>query len=239
MALTDEATWRSAVAVLQDPSRYTSGTNVRKYLGSNIYECAECGTGKLTGFPRAVVRSKKIRERQKPTGVEPAPLKKPAYRCDSGCVIRDGQSLDDYVQLHLMRRLQEPDAAALFTRRAEPQVDVVQVRRDMRQARQKLDELAEALGRDEMDMQEWRVASGAARKRLQDAEDKLKEAVAANPVAELLTVDDPVAVWNGWDLSQRRAAIDYAMRVRVGKARPGRQPDGTYFDKSTIEIAWK
>lgn len=240
MPLVDEATWRSVLAILEDPSRYTSGTNVRKYLGSNIYECGECGTGKLTGFPRAVVRSKAVRERQKRMGVRAEPVKRLAYRCENGCVVRDGESLDDYVQLHLLRRLQEDDAAVVFARRSEPQVDVAQVRRDMRKARQRLDELAAALGRDEMDMQEWRVASGAARKRLQDAEDALKTAVAANPVAELLAADDPEAVWNdAFDLSRRRAAIDYVMRVRVGKARPGRQADGGYFDRSSVVIDWK
>ncbi|GHA95688.1 hypothetical protein GCM10010330_57350 [Streptomyces tendae] len=236
MALTDEGTWRSAMAVLEDPSRYTSGSNVRKYLGSNIYECGECGTAKLTGFPRPVSRKKK-------TGKQPVGRvgdKEPAYRCENGCVVRDGQSLDDYVLLHFFRRLQEEDAAALFARRSEPVVDVAQVRKDMRRARAKLDELAAALGRNEMDMQEWRVASGEARKRLHAAEDQMKDAVAANPVAELLAADDPEQVWNDvFDLSRRRAAVDYVMRVRVGKARPGRQPDGTYFDKSTILIDWK
>jgi site-specific DNA recombinase len=238
MPLVDEATWRSVVAILEDPGRYTSGTNVRKYLGSNIYECSVCG-GKLTGFPRAVVRSRKVREQQR-AGAGPAPQKKPAYRCDNGCVVRDGESLDDYVLLHLFRRLQEDDAAVVFARRSEPAVDVAQVRTDMRKARQRLDELAEALGRDEMDMQEWRVASGVVRKRLQDAEDRMKAAVAANPVAELMAADDPERVWNDvFDLSRQRAAIDYVMRVRVGKAKPGRQPDGSYFDRSSVGIEWK
>lgn len=232
MPLVDEPTWRSMLAILKERSRYVSGSNVRKYLGSGIYECAECG-GKMSGFPR-----KKARQKVRPGQVGD---KQPAYRCTGdGCVIRGGESLDNYVQLYLMNRLREGDAAALTAHRG-PQVDVKALQEKMRAARQRLDELAEALGQGEMDMQEWRAAAAPARKRLQEAEEQMKDAVKGNPIAELLAADDPVAVWNDrrFDLSRKRAAIDYVMRVRVGRARPGRQPDGSYFDTDSIQIEWK
>ncbi|WP_460071047.1 recombinase family protein [Streptomyces sp. YKOK-I1] len=232
MPLVDEPTWRSALAVLEDPARYTSGTNVRKYLGSGIYECAVCH-GKLTGFPRKKARRKGA------TG--PADAKQPAYRCTGkGCIIRDGEALDEYVQLYLLNLVRDADVVRLTAHRG-PQVDVKAVQEKMRAARRRLDELAESLGAGEMDMQEWRVAAAPARKRLRDAEEEMKDAVKGNPIAELLAAEDPVALWRspGFDLSRQRAAIDYLMRVRVGRARPGRQPDGSYFDRVSVSIEWR
>lgn len=226
MALIDEPTYRSVVAKLKDPARYVSGSNVRKYLGSGIYESDRC-SGKLRGFPRPRRRANARGEKQH------------AYRCDDDCVVRDGESLDDYVVAHLLSRLGRKDAAALLVER-EPSIDVGAVQAEMRAARQRLTELAESLGNGEMDMQEWRAAAAPARKRLQDAEDRMKDAVKINPVAELVAADDMVAVWNQtFDLSRQRAAIDYMMEVRVGKAKPGRQPDGSYFDKDSVFIRWK
>jgi hypothetical protein len=230
MPLVDEPTWRSVIAILEDPARRVAGTNVRKYLGSGIYECAQCG-GRLSGFPRPVKRSAGADRREK----------KAAYRCgDNGCVVRDAASLDDYVQTHLLARLLGSDAAQLLARR-EPTIDVKGLRAELRAARQLLDKLAAALGQGEMDMQEWRAAAAPARRRLKAAEDGMKDAVKGNPVAELIAAEDPVALWNSpqFGLDRQRAAVEYLMWVRVGRAGRGRQSDGSYFDKASVDIGWK
>ncbi|WP_159391138.1 recombinase family protein [Streptomyces viridochromogenes] len=233
MRLVDEPTYRSLVAMLEEPERRSSTTNVRRHLGSRIYVCDECDNGKLKGFPRPVRRGKK-----KGAGAERGPMED-AYRCENGCVTRDGKGLDDYVVLHVIERLTRPDAADLLARR-EPSINVSAVQAEMRAARQRLDELATSLGKGEMDMQEWRAAAAPARLRLQAAEEQMKDAVKGNPIAELVAADDILTVWNHqFDLSRRRAAIDYLMEIRVGKARPGRMPDGSYFDKESIRIRWK
>ncbi|MEU8756193.1 recombinase family protein [Streptomyces chartreusis] len=233
MPLVDEPTWRSLIAMLEDPSRRVSSTNVRRHLGSRIYICDEC-EGKLKGFPRPVRRGRG----QKVAGAGRGPMEA-AYRCENGCVTRDGKGLDNYVLFHLLDRLRQDGAADLLAQR-EPGIDVSAVQAEMRAARQLLDELATSLGNGEMDMQEWRAAAAPARRRLQAAEDAMKDAVKGNPVAELVAAEDVLAVWNHqFDLSRRRAAIDYLMEIRVGKARPGRMPDGGYFDKDSVRITWK
>lgn len=226
MPLVDEATWRSVVAVLEDPARMPSATNARKHLGSNLYLCGVCGA--------TLKASSKPNRRGGGT--------RPVYRCRvKDCVTRDLPDLDGFVILQLTERLATENPAELMKRRDEQAVDVRAVQEDMRAARRRLTELAAALGDGEMDMQEWRAAVGPARARLQAAEDKMKDAVTRNPAAELIGAEDPALVWNSpeFDLSRKRAVVDHLMSVTVFPARRGRMPGGSYFDASTVRIEWK
>jgi DNA invertase Pin-like site-specific DNA recombinase len=218
----DEATWRSVLGVLNDPSRMPTASNVRKWLGSGLYQCGEC-SGLMASHH---------------AGSEKVPLS-PKYRCkDERCVTRDAVKLDQHVQHVLLRRLQRKDAPALFAR-AEPVADVDRAQKDMRAARALLDELARSLGAGEMDMQEWRGASAGAKQRLTVAEGVLSSAVQVNPLARLFGAEDIVATWGVLDLSEKRSAVDFAMTVRVMPATSGRKKGGSYWDPSAIQILWK
>lgn len=219
-AAIDEPTWRSLRAVLDDPSRIPTAANVRKYLGSGLYLCGVCGES-LTSFSKG----------------NSSPSK---YKCrKNNCVLRDLVLLDKWVVSSLLLRLQRPDAADLFAMREEGGVDVQGAQEDLRAARADLDELAAAFGAGEIDMQEWRVARAAARARKERAEAVLATAVRVNPVAGLLGADDVEAAWKALDLSRRRAAVDWAMVVRVLPAKIGRRPGGGYWDPDAVEIGWK
>ena len=220
-AALDEPTWRSLRAVLDDPSRIPTASNVRKHLGSGLYLCDVCGET-LTSFSKG--------------GGKPA-----KYKCRrNNCVLRDLAMLDTWVQSYLLRRLKRPDAAEFFLARQQGEaVDVRAAQKDLRAARDNLDQLAAAFGAGEIDMQEWRVAREAARTRKVHAEAVLASAVTVNPLAELLAAEDVEAIWKGWDLSKRRAAIDFAMVVRVLPAKIGRRPGGSYWDPDAVEIDWR
>jgi DNA invertase Pin-like site-specific DNA recombinase len=220
-AALDEPTWRSLRAVLDDPSRIPAASNVRKYLGSGLYVCGVCGET-LTSFSKG-------------TG-QPA-----KYKCrKNDCVLRDLVLLDRWVTGVLLKRLQAPDAADFFTaREEEPLGDVRGAQDDLKAARQDLDALAAAFGAGQIDMQEWRVARAAARARKERAEAVLATAVRVNPVAAFLDADDVVAVWEALDLSRQRAAVDWAMTVRVLPARVGRRPGGGYWDPDAVRLEWK
>lgn len=219
-AAIDEPTWRSLRAVLDDPARIPTASNVRKHLGSGLYLCGVCGET-LTSFSKG-------------TG---SPAK---YKCRKGdCVVRDLVLLDKWVVSSLLLRLQRPDAADLFSVREEGDVDAAGAQEELRAARADLDELAAAFGAGEIDMQEWRVARGAARARKEKAEAVLATAVRVNPVAGLLGAEDVEAAWKSLDLSRRRAAVDWAMTVRVLPAKVGRQPGGSYWDGDAVKIEWK
>lgn len=219
-AALDEPTWRSLRDVLEDPSRIPTASNVRKHLGSGLYLCGVCGET-LTSFSKG--------------GGKPA-----KYKCrKNGCVLRDLVLLDQWVQSHLLLRVKEPDAAELFAGREEEGVDVKAAQEELKVARQQLDELAAEFGAGEIDMQEWRVARSGARARKERAEALLASAVKVNPVAELIGTDDVEASWAGMGLARQRAAIDWAMTVRVLPARIGRQRGGSYWDRDAVRIEWK
>lgn len=223
-ALLDEPVWRSVVSVLSDPSRRTSPGNERKYLGTGIYECGLCP------HPNTVrtVTSNRSGKRHEL-----------AYGCRvSKHVVRKAEPVDEYVQLLILERLSREDAAELLAEREDP-VDVRGAQRDMREARETLDALAEALGAGEMDVQEWRVARKSARERLEAAERVLASAVEVNPVAGLIGAEDIDAEWERLDLSRKRAVVSYLMTVKLMPARRGRLPGGTYFDTDSVEITWK
>lgn len=220
-AALDEPTWRSLCAVLEDPSRIPTASNVRRHLGSGLYVCGVCGET-LTSFSKGAGEPDK-------------------YKCrKNNCVLRDLKLLDQWVQTHLLRRLKRPDAAAFFAvQQQEGAVDVKTAQEDLRAARDDLDELAAEFGAGEIDMQEWRVAREPVRVRKAKAEAVLASAVKANPLAELLASPDIEATWKGMDLSKKRAAIDFAMVVQVLPARIGRQPDGSYWDADAVRIEWR
>ncbi|MFF4576940.1 recombinase family protein [Streptomyces sp. NPDC001373] len=221
-AALDEPTWRSVVRHLTDPARRTNvGRTARVSLGTGIYTCGECGKPVISGT----------------CGSGPVMHQMPAYRC-LGHISRRRDLIDDMVQLAVLERLGRPDAADLLVEREEP-VDVRGAQEDMKEARELLDDLSAELGRGEMDLRSWRVASEGAKKRIADAEALLSRAVSVNPVAELVLADDVEAAWNALDLSRKRVVLSYLMTVTIHRARRGRQPGGGYWDPDSVRIAWK
>ena len=219
-AAIDEPTWRSLRAVLDDPSRIPTASNVRKYLGSGLYLCGVCGET-LTSFSKG--------------GGKPG-----KYKCrKNNCVLRDLVRLDKWVQSYLLTRLKLPDAADLFVGRGDAGIDVTGAQAALKAAREDLDELATEFGAGRIDMQEWRVARAAARSRKEKAEAVLATAVQVNPLAGLLGADDIEAKWKSLDLARQRAAVDWAMTVKVLPAKIGRQPGGSYWDADAVRFEWK
>ncbi|MFP8960051.1 recombinase family protein [Streptomyces nanhaiensis] len=224
-AVLDEPLWRSVVAVLSDPERRTTPGNERRYLGSGLYLCGVCADGTTMRCTTSSTRAGGVMI--------------PSYGCRlRKHLTRRTDPLDDHVVLTILDRVSGPDAAGLLARQPDP-VDVAGAQADMRQARAILDQLAAALGAGEMDMQEWRVASQAAKGRLERAEQALAGAVRADPVAALVAAQDPAAAWNGLDLSRQRAVLDALMTVTVLPAPRGRRPGGSYFDPGAVRIDWK
>lgn len=219
-AALDEPTWRSLRAVLDDPSRIPTSSNVRKHLGSGLFVCGVCGET-LTSFSKG----------------NGGPAK---YKCrKNNCVLRDLALLDKWVIWNLMGRLKKPDVAELLAHTESEGPDLRAAQAALTKAREELDGLAAAFGAGEIDMQEWRIAREGARARKAAAEAILSSAVKVNPLVELLDAQDMEAAWGAWDLGRQRAAIDWAMTVRVLPAKVGRRPGGGYWDPDAVVIEWK
>jgi hypothetical protein len=62
-------------------------------------------------------------------------------------------------------------------------------------------------------------------------------------LAGVADAPDPTKVWEGLDLSRRRAIVDALATVTILPARrgrrPGWQPGQSYFDPETVEITPK
>ncbi|WP_432247726.1 recombinase family protein [Streptomyces sanyensis] len=128
-AALDEPTWRSLVAFLSDPSRWSSPRNERKYLGSAIYLCGVCADGTTMRSGTSNARNGGVGRRMWSV-----------YRCRSGKHLSRRQDLlDDHVQLTVLDRLSRPDAAEWLAHREEP-VDVRGAQEVLRQARATLDD---------------------------------------------------------------------------------------------------
>jgi len=230
-AALDEATWRSVVAVLADPSRATSPGNERKYLGSGLYLCGVCADGTTMRSGTSNSRNPGEDERRHWT----------VYRCrTSKHLSRRQDLLDDHVQLAVLDRLSQPDAAEWLAQQ-EDAVDVRGAQTEARQARETLDELAADRGAGLMDRRSYQVASEAARLRLERAQDVLSRAVKVNPAAGLVGADDIEAEWNrpSFGLSRQRAVIAHLMTVTVLPAGRGRAPGGGYWNPDAVRIDWK
>ncbi|MFD7794299.1 recombinase family protein [Streptomyces sp. NPDC059759] len=216
----DEPTWRSLRAILDDPSRIPTASNVRKYLGSGLYLCGVCGEGLTSHSKGAGLPSQ--------------------YKCrKNACVVRGLELLDKWVVWSLLVRMEESDAVDVFARPETGGPDLKAAQAALTKAREQLDQLAAAFGAGEIDMQEWRIAREGAKAKKAAAEAVLSTAVRVNPMAELLAAEDKSAAWSMWDLARQRAAIDWAMTVRVLPSKGGRRKGGGYWDSDAVAIDWK
>jgi len=91
------------------------------------------------------------------------------------------------------------------------------------------------LGDGELTRAEAQIARARASARLERAEAEIATATRPSPLAGLVDVPDPSAVWVGLDIGRRRAVLVTLLAVTVLPAvRPGPR-----FDPETVAIEWK
>ena len=181
-AILDSDTWRGVVAVLGDPARNTTTSRARRWLLSGLALCGLCGKPVRSGGV-AVRGDRRV----------------PSYTCPAGHVRRNAVELDDYVEVIVVERLSQPDAAELLA--PDQTGDVAALHAQDAGLRARLDELGRLYGDGMIDA--LQLASGTAAIRTQ------REAVTAALAAAsrggvLQGVADapyPARVWEGLDLS--------------------------------------
>jgi len=217
----DEPRFRAVVAVLTNPSRVTTPGSVPKWFGSLIYECG------YAGCTMTVVCTR--------TGGS----KQPSYRCPNqhggG---RKAEILDRYVEDLLIERLSRDDAAELLQPAADG-VDVAALQLESEQIRRRLTDLAAMFGAGTVDMAQFTEGTDVARAQLDGITVQLARAAVKDPLVGLVGVPDVRKAWEGLDLDRRRAVLRTLLRVTLRKPRPGRMPDGGYFDYDAVETEWK
>ncbi|MCW3813523.1 hypothetical protein ONA91_03490 [Micromonospora sp. DR5-3] len=141
----------------------------------------------------------------------------------------------------MVERLSRPDVAELLAGRHRPDSAALQL--DAAALRERLDGLATAYADGAIDVRQLREGSERLRARLAELEQQMAATGRDDTLAGLIGAADPGEAWEALDLHRRRAAVDTLMTVTIHRTRNGRPPGWTpgssYFDPSTVDIAWR
>ncbi|MFF8793372.1 recombinase family protein [Streptomyces globisporus] len=216
-----EPKFRALVAILTDPNRVTTTGSEVKWLGSLIYLCGRPGctsTVRCTKAGGAMV---------------------PSYRCQLGHGGgRKAEILDAYIQDLIVERLSKADAVDLL----EPVPDGVNagaLQMESEAIRRRLTEMAALFGAGQMSMAQFAEGSDVARAQLGEVTAQLARAAVRDPLVGLVGVEDVGGAWAACDLMRKRTVLRSLLEVTLRPPRPGRMPDGGYFDYDAIETRWK
>jgi site-specific DNA recombinase len=215
-AIVNEDQWRTVCAVLADPTRRKSQSNVVRWLLAGIATCGACGArvrssraGTANGAGRTV------------------------YRCrttGAGHVARAGEPVDQYVTEVIARALAEPDAAGLF---AEVEgVDVAAARAEEDELRKRMSELAGLFADGAVSVEQLRTATATLRDRLEAVEGALAAAGRPSALAALRTAD-PAKAFLRLQVDRKRAVVRELCDVVIHPGLRGRD-----FDPDLVEIRW-
>lgn len=217
-----EDQWRACRAVLTDPARRSSPGNERRWLGSGLYRCGTCGQGMIVTA----------------VGGKGRPVRK-VYRCTRRThVARDAASLDEFVGTVIVAWLSRKDAAPAL-RRAAP--DVTALTDELAAVRAELAELPRLKNAGKLRLSDVVEMAGPLREREAAIEARIARIGQPSPL-DAFRAGDPSTVWDGLDLSRRRAVLAFLMTVTVCPAPKGRprgwRPGEPYFDTDSVLIGW-
>ena len=220
-AILDSDTWRGVVAVLGDPARNTTTSRARKWLLSGLALCGVCG--------------EPVRSTVSAWGDRRAP----AYVCPAGHVRRNAVELDDYVEAIVVERLSRPDAAELLA--PDQTGDVAALHAQDAGLRARLDELGRMFGDGVIDALQLASGTAAIRTQREDVTVALAASSRGSVLQGVADAADSAKVWEGLDLSRRRAIVDVLLEVTILRTKRGgaRRKGETSFDPASVAIQWK
>lgn len=220
-AIVPEEKHRAVVAILKDPSRRTTPGSQPKWLGSLIYRCGRPG---CTAFAYVT---------------QSGGRRYPSYRCQTAHGGgRHAAKLDDYVQDVVIERLSRDDAQDLLLPGPD-EVDVAALQMESEEIRRRLTNLAGMFGAGQIDMAQFAEGSDVARAQLEGITQQLARAATKDPLVELVGAPDVRKAWKALELPKQRAILRELVDVTLLPPRPGRMPDGGYFDYEAIHFKWK
>lgn len=222
-AILTEDTWRSVCALLANPDRRRSTSNLARWLLAGIAVCGKDGCG-LPLRSGATVSNRA-------TGTT-----RTVYRCPAGGgghVARTARDVDDLVSGVIIELLSRPDwsqVLAIPTATADGKwlaVEAVTLRA-------RLGEAADEYADGNITAAQLAKITGRVREKLADVEDAMSRASRGSALAPF-SGRDPARVWAGLPLDRRRAVVRELMTITVVPT--GRS--GNVFDARAVRIAWK
>jgi DNA invertase Pin-like site-specific DNA recombinase len=231
-AIVTESEWRSARALLSDPSRRPTNTGERVYLGSGTYLCGVCDDG-------TTVRATMTR------GSKTAPLRR-AYQCRKQAhLVRVAEPVDDMVQRYAVARLAEPDALDLL--QGVGQDDLGKLYAEADAIRIQVEEADDDRANGLLDRARWTRITSRLAERMAEIGATLDAATRGSTLAGLAGNPDVSRVWygeaedgsDGLSVGRRASVVRETMAVTLLPAPRGRRPDGSYFAPESVRIEWR
>jgi DNA invertase Pin-like site-specific DNA recombinase len=220
-AIMTEDVWRAVVALLDSDGRRTSPGNQPRWLGSLIFRCGVCDDGQTVYVG----------------GGRSSHSKMPTYVCRShGHLRRLASAVDDLVARVIIERLSRPDAVDLVAPR--PGRNTAALASEANSLRARIEEAADLWESGALPAAAVKARTTRLRERLTAIEAELASTARSNPLAGLAGQPDVAERWPQLPLGQQRAILRTLMTVTLLRSRPGRQPNGGYFDPESVLIDW-
>jgi DNA invertase Pin-like site-specific DNA recombinase len=218
--LVSEETWRAVRGILEDPARKPP-RGVRTLLGGiALCPCGNVAVGGQSHTGNQVYRcSVPTRDRSRP----------------GGHVARKAAEVDEFIEKLAIGRLSRADAADLVTdNQGGP--DVAGLREEAAAIRRNLEEMAADRAVGLISRPQLLAATGRANLRLGEIGAELEHAARENVLAPLVAAENAAELWEGLDLSRKRAVIKTLMSITLhSPGRGARRP----FDPATVTITWR
>ncbi|GGV86862.1 serine recombinase [Streptomyces griseoloalbus] len=219
--IVDEAKYRAVCAILKDPARTTTPGAQPKWLGSLLYRCGRAGCGKGMTVTQSGGRNH------------------PSYKCGTGHGGgRRAELVDQYVEDQVIDRLSRPDAHQLLEP-APDGIDVAALQAEGERIRQRMRDLGGLFGAGQLELDAFTEGMETARAQLAGVTTQLARAATRDPLAGLVGAPDVRAAWQTLDLERKRNALRALVEVTLKTPRPGRMPDGGYFDYDAVVFHWR
>lgn len=187
----------SVAVKLRDPARKTNrvGTD-RRYLGSGLYLCAECG--------RRVISHSGGR-----------------YRCPDGHVVRSQGQIDSFVLAVLRARLARPDLRGLLANPAD--ASRAKLNSEIDELQLRLNVIENDYDEGLIDGRRYARARENVLSALERAHRQLARSSGGGAAARTLTAPDPVAAFDNASLGVQRSVISTLITVRLLRGVRGRR----------------
>lgn len=220
-AIVDEAKFRAVVAILSDPGRTVNRGAQPKWVGSLLYLCGRDGCGRGMTVTQSGGRSY------------------PSYRCPTGHGGgRRAEIVDQYVEDVLVERLSRADAHDLLLPGPED-VNVAGLQAEAEEIRRRMKDLGGMFGAGRLELGPFTEGMDTARAQLDGVTRQLARAATQDPLVGLVGAPDVRKAWRALELDRQRNVLRGLVEVTLKTPRPGRMPDGGYFDYEAVQFEWK
>jgi DNA invertase Pin-like site-specific DNA recombinase len=212
------AEFYQAQAILTNPARRTTpGRDGLVHLLSVIARCGICDAGVT------VTKSRPYK------GVS-----RRVYRCPRRVhIIRDQESVDDFVTQVILARLSRPDARELLVRPTRSDKTEAAVR-EAQELQDRLHDAAEGYAAGAITMAQLTTINAAIKPKLERAQAEAASPSRTKVLGDLVASRDPREVWEQISPDQRRAVVALLVDVKIMPTH-----HGPPFDPHAIKITWK